>query len=108
MELRVDRHRGDAGVPAGEHHLDVRGAVAHRERDAVAVHESEASAQRTGDGGHAPREGAVVQDAFVADGHGTAIGCGETGAPQQMGEIHRDGFLSSGPGSGAGAKGAGV
>ena len=45
VQLGVDRHHGEAGVPAGEQQLDVVGHVAHHQRHPVARREAERRAQ---------------------------------------------------------------
>jgi hypothetical protein len=86
MELRVDRHGRDAGVPAREHHLDVRRAVAHRERDAVVRLESCREAGSEPAGARA-EFGIARQDARAASQCGP-LRVDLRGTDEQLGDVH--------------------
>ena len=76
-------------MPAGEQQLDVVGDVAHHQRRAIARRQAEALAQRPGDRGRAPHQGAVGEEHVRAQGHGWPVGAPAARAHEQIGDVHR-------------------
>jgi len=67
MELGVHRHGDEPGVPAGEEHLVILGAVLHRQGDAIARLQVQLVAQTCREARHALGEAAVGAHEMLAE-----------------------------------------
>ena len=96
VQLGVDRHRHETGVPGGEHRLDVLRTIAHRQRDAIARHEAEASGELAGQRRHAPLQLCKRVQRPVPERHRAERAAGERRTAQQQCKIHRDSSRAEG------------
>jgi hypothetical protein len=90
MQLGIDRHRHQPGMPAGEHRLGIRGAVLHHQADAIAGRQ--ARRQPAGQARDACGEFGIAGDDVGADRQRGALGMAAGGAGKEEGDVHGSSF----------------
>ncbi len=88
VQLGIDRHHGEAGVPAGEQQLDVFGHVLHHQRDPIARPQAEGLAEAPGHDRRPAHQPAVAQQHVGPERHGRPLRVPPTGANEQTGNVH--------------------
>ncbi|MPN64820.1 hypothetical protein SDC9_212597 [bioreactor metagenome] len=90
VQLCVDRHGAQAGVPDGELGLGVLDAVLHRQGDPVAGLQAQVVAQPAGQGADAPVQFPVGQARAPAAGQGGTVTVQAHGALEELVQVHGD------------------
>ena len=91
MQLGVHRHRGQAGVPAGEQDLVELRAVPHRQRNAVTFAQVELLGESGSHARYAARHLPVGAHRALADRQRRTLRLPAGAAQQQMNQIHAGG-----------------